>query len=200
MAIGIYKITNPKGAIYIGSSRNIEKRWGWYMGLRGKSQRKLYNSFIKYGANKHVFEIVELCEIESLLKLEREYALKFDVLSRSNLNLRIPKYGDSAVHCSDETRLKMSISKMGVPSKKKGVPATLEARAKMSAVKMGLPSNRKGRKSTKPSPLCKIILDTCSGVFYNSILEAAESISMKRTTLNEMLIGRNRNRTNLIYA
>ena len=47
--IGIYKITNPKGKIYIGQSTNIEERWekghkyssGWGV--------KLKNSLNKYG-------------------------------------------------------------------------------------------------------------------------------------------------------
>ncbi len=50
--VGIYKITNPKGKVYIGQSVNIKKRWGDYKCLHNcKEQKMLYNSFIKYGVN-----------------------------------------------------------------------------------------------------------------------------------------------------
>ena len=45
--IGIYKITNPKGKVYIGQSININKRWNAYRNLKLKSQTKLLNSLKK---------------------------------------------------------------------------------------------------------------------------------------------------------
>jgi group I intron endonuclease len=189
MAVGVYKITNPKGAIYIGSSKDIKKRWMGYNRLSEKSQFKLYNSFIKYGVDKHLFEIIEICEIKDLLKLEHIHSVNLNVLDRSNLNLRIPKYLDSVTHFSEETLLKMRNAKLGKISKKKGVPLPIDVRLNMSASKKGKASNRR-----------KLILDNYTGIFYNSIGEAAKSIDMNRTTLNEMLVGRNKNRTNFIYA
>ena len=47
---GIYKITNPKGKIYIGQSVNIEKRFSSYKSIRNcHYQIKLFNSLKKYG-------------------------------------------------------------------------------------------------------------------------------------------------------
>jgi len=46
--IGIYKITNPKGRVYIGQSINIEKRLSNYKKFNCKSQPKLHLSFVKY--------------------------------------------------------------------------------------------------------------------------------------------------------
>ena len=66
---GIYKITNPKGAIYIGSSKHIEKRFAQYKNLRSNEQHKLRNSINKYGYENHNFEILEECELNLLLKL-----------------------------------------------------------------------------------------------------------------------------------
>lgn len=55
---GIYKLTSPSGKIYIGQSRNINKRILDYKNIKCKSQRKLYNSLIKYGWEGHKFEII----------------------------------------------------------------------------------------------------------------------------------------------
>lgn len=189
MAVGIYKITNPKGAIYIGSSKDIYKRWQSYKRLDNVSQHKIHNSLNKYGVDNHIFEILEICEIDDLLNLERDYCLKFNVLDKCNLNLRIPKILDSVVNFSKETRLKMSIARLGKPSNKKGKKLSDETKLKISLSKKGIQSN---------SSL--IVLNTSNGIFYNSITDAAISINMKRTTLNAMLLGKNKNRTNFIYA
>ena len=50
--IGIYKIISPSGKIYIGQSRNIDKRFQQYKRLNCAKQPRLYNSFIKYGIDK----------------------------------------------------------------------------------------------------------------------------------------------------
>lgn len=42
--IGIYKITNPKGKVYIGQSIDINERFKTYSYLKCKNQTKLYNS------------------------------------------------------------------------------------------------------------------------------------------------------------
>lgn len=56
--IGIYTITSPSGKIYIGQSWNIEKRHQDYRYLKCKDMPRLYYSFVKYGVNAHIFQIV----------------------------------------------------------------------------------------------------------------------------------------------
>lgn len=69
--IGIYKITNPKGKIYIGQAQNINIRWKYsYKNLTCTQQPKLYNSLKKYGFENHIFEILEECSLEQLNKKE----------------------------------------------------------------------------------------------------------------------------------
>ena len=75
MNIGIYKIVSPSGKVYIGQSVDIRQRKYQYKSAckyKNKTQLgpKLYNSFIKYGWELHIFEVIEECTIE-LLK-ERE--------------------------------------------------------------------------------------------------------------------------------
>lgn len=57
--ITIYKITNPRGKVYIGQTINYTKRINHYRILNCKTQYKLYNSLKKYGFNNHVFEVIE---------------------------------------------------------------------------------------------------------------------------------------------
>ena len=64
--IGIYKITSPSGKIYIGQSKNIEKRFKAYYKKLGKNQPRLYRSFKKYGIKQHNFEIQEKCLFKQL--------------------------------------------------------------------------------------------------------------------------------------
>jgi len=42
---GVYKITNPNGRVYIGSSVNIHKRFNEYKKLRCVSQKKTICKF-----------------------------------------------------------------------------------------------------------------------------------------------------------
>lgn len=69
--IGIYKITNPLGQIYVGGSKNIKKRFRNYKYLNCRFQRRLYDSFAKYGLEKHIFEVLEECEYSEIKTRER---------------------------------------------------------------------------------------------------------------------------------
>ena len=84
---GIYKITNPKGAIYIGQSKNVNERLTRYKKLQCcKSQHLLYRSFLKYGINNHSFEILVIGEYtkDELNKLENGFILKFNSFRQNN--------------------------------------------------------------------------------------------------------------------
>jgi group I intron endonuclease len=102
--IGIYKITNPTGKIYIGQSINLEKREDDYMKLRCDKQPKLYNSLKKYGWGQHIFEIIEKCSLEQLNEREIYWGLYYNVLEENGLNLRL---GDARGKCSEEMKKKI---------------------------------------------------------------------------------------------
>lgn len=76
--IGIYKITSPSGKVYIGQSKNIYKRWKAYYGLNCVQQPKIYNSLMKYGVDRHKFEVLERCKQEELLMREYFYIQQYD--------------------------------------------------------------------------------------------------------------------------
>lgn len=108
--IGIYKITNPKGAVYIGQSRDISKRRTSYRGIskKNKGQPKLYNSLLKYGAENHTFEILEECELSQLNIKERYWQDLYDACSRYNLNCTLTSTDEIPQMVSEETRKKLS--------------------------------------------------------------------------------------------
>lgn len=117
--IGIYKITSPTNKIYIGQSVNIEKRFNDYRKLRNvNEQPKLFNSLIKYGSENHLFEVIVECIISELNDKERYYQELFNCID-SGLNCVLTNCSDRSGYLSDETKLKISITKKG---QGKGIP------------------------------------------------------------------------------
>ncbi len=112
--IGIYKITSPSGKVYIGQSVNIEKRFNSYlrMYVKNTKQIKLHRSFMKYGVDKHKFEVVKECLESELNHYERYYQEFFQCLNKG-LNCRLTKTSDKSGKVSEETLVKMSNAAKG---------------------------------------------------------------------------------------
>lgn len=111
--IGIYKITSPRGKVYVGQSRNIERRRKRYHALRDcKGQPKLYNSIVKYGFSEHVFEVLEECLVEELNRRERYWQDFYNVLEGGLNCVLVPADGLTKV-LSAETLSNMSKAKLG---------------------------------------------------------------------------------------
>lgn len=102
--VGIYKITNQLGGIYVGASKNIHKRKTYYAGGNCRGQRKLYESITLHGWENHSFEIVVECDISELERLEIHYIKHFDTFdTESGMNLQS---GGNNPKDSTETRIK----------------------------------------------------------------------------------------------
>lgn len=115
--IGIYKITNPNGKVYIGQSINIEHRFYEYSLISNcEYQIKLVRSFKKYGPDNHTFEVLEECRVEELNDRERYYQDYFNVLEEG-LNCRLTTSSDKSGKNSLESNLKRSKTLKG---KKRG--------------------------------------------------------------------------------
>lgn len=131
--IGIYKITSPEKKVYIGQSINIEERFKSYKRLNCKNQIKLYNSFLKYGINKHFFEIICQCDILDLNDKERYYQDLYFSIGNKGLNCKLTTSKDKSGKLSNEIKNKISIAHIG---KKQSI----EQRIKNS-------NNKKGNKN-----------------------------------------------------
>lgn len=109
--VGIYKITNPKGKIYIGQSSNIGERIYSYKSANCKQQTKLFHSIVKYGWGNHILEVLEECSIELLNEREKYYIKLFcSFNSKNGLNLQS---GGNDGKYSDISKNKISKSKKG---------------------------------------------------------------------------------------
>lgn len=169
--VGIYKITSPTGKVYIGQSTDIEKRWKHYKKHKCKSQRRLYNSFQKYGVDNHKFEILYVIEDyipelywSHLNDLEVWYWLKSKMTGHKLLNIRFPgsngnlseetkkRIGESnkGKTRSPEAKKKISESKKG----KKRSPLSEETKKKLSKGRLGNKYGR-GNKGKTRSPEAK---------------------------------------------
>ena len=142
--IGIYKITNPKGKVYIGQSVDIGRRFSRYKNLQEKdNQPKIYNSLKKYGFENHMFKIIEECSSKQLN--ERETYWKQYYLDQFNggweMIMFCNLYDTGGGPLSEETKLKISNST-------KGKIVSETTKTKMSEFKKGKPNflNRKPRK------------------------------------------------------
>lgn len=149
--IGIYKITNPKGRVYIGQAVNIEKRKKSYEKLKCKSQTRLYDSLLKYGFSEHIFEIVEECCIEDLNVRERYWQDFYKVVSESGLNCKLTKADDRSGRMSEKSIEKMRLAKLGKKQSPEQIhnrtknqkgrqlgPRSAEVRSKISKTKTGV--------------------------------------------------------------
>ena len=152
--VGIYKITNPNGRIYIGQSTNIEFRWNVYHRLKCKDQPSLYNSLKKYGPENHQYEIIEECIVEDLDKKEIFWGLHYDVLSNKHLNNRLGRGFGS--FDSEETKQKKSECHKGRSNYwLKGKSLSNEQKEKISKAKKGHPGLLKSRGSNKSKGVSK---------------------------------------------
>jgi len=147
--VGIYKITNPNGKIYIGQSINIEERIKHYSCNNGKRQPKMFYSIKKYGWENHTFEIIEKCSIKQLDM--REIFWKKYYLDKAsgdwNKMLFCELYDRGGGPLSLETRRKMSKAKIGtkysketkekIRNSKLGTKHSKETKEKMSKDRIG---------------------------------------------------------------
>lgn len=87
--IGIYKITNPIGQIYIGSSVNINARISFHKTamVRNNPKTLISKSYIKYGFENHKVEIIENCVKENLTIRERYWQDFYNCFSENGLNI-----------------------------------------------------------------------------------------------------------------
>lgn len=191
--IGVYKIVNPEGKIYIGGSNNIKRRFGEYRRLSCKKQYKLYESFLKFGVSSHIFETIFECSLEELAKFETFYGLKYNVLTKEGLNLSLPKeefvYGGH----SQETKNKIGKSRVGKKHSDK-------TRAKMSKSLQGRKAWNKGIKLTNKSGTTRRVINRVTNLEFESIKEASIYYNLNYNTLIKKLCGIYRNNTDLDYS
>lgn len=191
--VGIYKITNPLGQIYIGASKDVEKRIAQYKRLHCRGQNKILQSLKDHGVDSHVFEIVETCSIEDMAIMENYHGTINNVLT-SGLNDIIPDEYGKGLLFSESNIKNRSMAQLGKT-------ASLNTIDKMSKSQLG----RKHHSNTKDkmrlnNQNTKIVLNLNTGVFYHGTKEASESLGINRYTLKNKLNGQKQNNTPFVYV
>jgi group I intron endonuclease len=188
--IGIYKITNPKGKIYVGQSIDIDRRFKEYKNLKCIQQPKIFNSLNKYGSNNHIFEVLELCIIKSLSAREVYWKIFYNSV---DCGLNCELYDNGVGPRSEETKQKISRAQMG-NTYNLGKKQTDETKKLKSLAAIGIPkppgfgnkisSITKGRKHPSKN---KIIKDNNTGIVYNSCTEASIALGISRSIITNSL-------------
>lgn len=223
--IGIYKITNPNGKVYIGQSVNLNKRKSHYKNLECVKQIRIYNSLLKYGWENHKFEILTLCYEEQLNEIERDFQDAYDVIGSNGMNCKLTKVEDRSGRLtqetkdkiikantgrkhSEETKLKMSIFRKGkiisqetrerLSKAFKGKKHSEETIKKCSLVKLGELNPMYGRKG-KDNPGSKKVIDVELNIIYDSLQECCEINNLNPKYMSRWLTGARPNKTKYKY-
>jgi len=178
--IGIYKITNPEGQVYIGQSKDLDKRYKNYLWGDWEKNRNLKRSVEKHGWDKHFFEIIIECEIFKLSELECYYISIY----KTNVGVLNLSSGGSNPKYSNETKNLMSIQR-------KGVKPTLEALEKR---RIGREKNRDKfltamrnpellKKKSELSSKSILIIDGVKHSFFDSVIEASRYFNIHKSSL-----------------
>jgi len=145
---GIYKITSPKGKIYIGQSVNVYSRLRSYKRINCDRQPKIYASLKKHGVDKHKFEILAECSESELDALESYYIELYQTFN-NKYGLNLESGGRRNRQISPETRLKISLSNKNRVSPNKGIPMSEEQKIKISISNKGKPVSIKTREKLR---------------------------------------------------
>ena len=149
MTTGIYKITNlVNGKVYIGASKNIEKRWSAHR--NGHSD--LAKEFQTFGLDNFKFEILLECPEDMLCQWERDMICLYDADDpEKGYNCKKDRpYSLKRTEAlkgrklSEETKRKISEANRRQRAWNRGISLSDETRRKMSESHKGKPSGMKG--------------------------------------------------------
>lgn len=224
--IGIYKITSPTNRVYIGQSKNIKRRWRDYELNLAKNQRLLNRSFLKYGIENHVFEVVCECLIEELNEKERYYQDLFSALGKKGLNLiltetttkrrLVSKYFSETLKKRNKERIwsEESRKKIAEHGKKRMIGNTYKKGFKHDEAfkekrrqimlgnknTLGFYQNEETRKKmSENSGRRVVILDTNTGIYYERLEEVAEILNITKKSVLRKLHGYSNRKNNTPY-
>lgn len=132
----IYKYTSPSGKSYIGQTNNIKRRTSEHKSPTNGCIH-FRNAIQKYGWNNFIREILaENLTLYDSNILEEQFIEEHNTLFPFGYNLRS---GGQNQFQTEETKQKISNTKKGVPSGRKGIPCPEETKQKISNTTIGRP-------------------------------------------------------------
>jgi group I intron endonuclease len=197
--IGIYKITNPKGKIYIGQSINIERRFKEYKQLQCTQSKKLYNSLQKYGWKQHIFEIVEECSVDLLNEKEEYWIINFNS-HIVGLNIKLSSKPSWTGKKRPEHSVFLQENGSGLSYER-----TQEHKDNLSIMMKNVWINKREEISKKITQnkigkgLKPIICTTLFGMKFTSLKEASEILGLNKGNICEVLKGNRKHIKGLVF-
>jgi predicted GIY-YIG superfamily endonuclease len=195
MKCGVYQIRNTENQkVYIGSSYRIKSRFTEHRRLLNSNTHHnshLQNAWNKYGEKCFVFEIVEYCSIEHLLKAEQRWlektSAKYNILNEAGTT-----YG---FRHSTQTKQKMSIDRRGDKNSFYGKTHTQEVKEQLHKLHSGKSYRGSGWKHTdankrKMSNLMKGKMTGEKNPFYGKKHDQ-ETIEKMKNKLSQKMRGEN---------
>ena len=196
---GVYRVINPKGEIYVGCSRSIYNRVLHYANATCKKQRILHASIVKYGWSEHKLDILMVFGKDTTKYTmnfwESWYWMKFKSEGYTLLNGFRP--GSSPClgrKKSAEENAKFIGANNPVFGKK--FPRTDEQKDKYHR---GGNNSMYGRRGAL-APSSRKVVNTESGVIYETVKDAALGTNYKPNTLSMKLTGYRKNNTPFQYV
>lgn len=159
MQSGIYIIKNTvNGKLYVGSAIDIRIRWNIHrsdLNLNKHHSILLQRSWNKYGESNFIFELIENCTKDNLIKCEQFWLDFFESYS-SDIGYNVCKKAGSRLGMkhSEETKAKLrkphsEETKRKIGEKSKGRKASPETLKKMSEASKGRHLGKKRSQETK---------------------------------------------------
>lgn len=210
---GIRSLTHPE-RVYIGSSINIRKRWSQHkesLRLGTHHNAKLQNHYNKHGKTDLVFEAIIQCDQNIIIAIEQtfidRYMPWFNVREIADSNFGVKHTAETnqknrerqlGKRYSEEAKRNMGLSHLGTHRSK-------DTKRKMSEAQIGKRASPETREKLRLSHLgqnnrSKLTINIETGIFYESMQEAAGSVGKSKSWLCHRLLGRVKNNTMFRYA
>lgn len=146
----IYLLRSPSNKVYIGQTkRNIEKRLRQHQ--KCKDNVIIHKAIKKYGFDKFQVEILIYCNYIHLDEYERKFIAFYNSVCPNGYNMN--SGGCSGRIYCDESRLKMSLSRLGEKNHNFGKVRTDMAKLNISNSKKGEKHHFYGKKFTEEHKL-----------------------------------------------
>lgn len=146
----IYLLRSPSNKVYIGQTkRDIKKRLWEHQ--NNKDSVLLYNAIKEYGFDNFQVEILIYCNEIHLNEYEKKFIALYKSIFPNGYNIRSGGAAGS-IHC-DESRLRMSLSKLGEKNHNFGKVRTEMAKLNISNSKKGEKHHFYGKKLTEEHKL-----------------------------------------------
>lgn len=216
--VGIYKITAPSESIYIGKTRNYERRIIMWKYFRSRYQSRMTKSILKYGYDNHLIELInelpydvddKILDIYEELYIQ-QYMSNYNKHPACNgLNLTDGGKGCKGMKMSEQNkailRERILSGESKLPLLKKGEECFMYGKRGENHPAFGYRHTNEAKlkigkaNSLGKHNLAKKVINIKTGEIYGCIKEAAEKNNIGYSALQAQLTGQNKNVTDLRY-